>query len=214
MLFIIQRFPSADTSILSIQGGKLQPVTAGTTDITITAASGAKATCAVTVQQAPTEITMQDITVTAGKTTKITLTTTPAKCDVGNTWTYAVSDTAIAKVADDGTVTGVAAGKATLNVTNELGQTVTCTVTVNKAAAKTTTKTNGTTSATVSGTGSTAAAATTSGTGTTTSPAQQPAPAPDPAPAPAPDPAPGQVIHDSPGVQLDPSAGDPCDDLT
>jgi uncharacterized protein YjdB len=187
---------SSDSDVLVVNGKAIVPVTAGTATLTITADSGVKGSCTVTVRQAPAEITLKNISVAAGKTAKLALTTAPAKCEVGNTWTYTVANTRVATVDNDGVVTGVAEGSTTLTAQNELGQAVSCTITVSKTAAKTTAKASGTTSAT------------TSGTGTATSPA------PDPVPAPAPDPAPGQVIHDSPGVQLDPNAGHDVGDLT
>jgi uncharacterized protein YjdB len=192
---------SSDSDVLVVNGKAIVPVTAGTATLTITAESGVKGSCTVTVRQAPAEITLKDISVAAGKTAKLTLTTAPVKCEVGNTWTYTVANTRVATVDNDGVVTGVAEGSTTLTAQNELGQAVSCTITVSKTAAKATAKTSGTTSA---------AAATTSGAGTTTSPATQPAPDP----APAPDPTPEQVIHDSPGVQLDPNAGNDAGDLT
>ena len=71
-----------------------------------------------------------ELTLTVGQTEKLTATVEPSNATNKNV-SWSSSDTAVATVASDGTVTAVGAGTATITVTTEDGnKTATCTVTV------------------------------------------------------------------------------------
>ncbi|MGV3155528.1 Ig-like domain-containing protein [Staphylococcus simulans] len=120
-------FASSDAAIATVDNtGKVTAVKPGAADITVTTKDGSKtAKCALTVTAktiAVTGVTIAPKTasVEVGKTTKVTGTIAPANAtDKG--MTYKSSAVAIATVSDDGTVTGVAAGEATITVTTKDG---------------------------------------------------------------------------------------------
>lgn len=78
----------ADEKIAPVLNKKLTPVAAGETEITVTAANGVTATAKITVQQAPTEITLKDGSLQVGYSGKMLPITVPAKVDVGAEFTY------------------------------------------------------------------------------------------------------------------------------
>ncbi len=124
---------SSNESIASVSNGKITAVKAGTATITATiAGTDKKATVAVTVT-APvpaTSITLSDLSITLkkGETKKITYTIAPENStDTEVEW--ASSDTSIATVAQDGTITAVKAGTANITATVK-GRTVKATLVV------------------------------------------------------------------------------------
>ena len=116
--------------------GKVTGVAAGETTITVTTEDGGKtATCKVTVKAAAvavTGVTLNKTALTLNIGANETLTATVAPADATNqkvTWESDKPE--IASVDDNGKVTGVAAGEATITVTTEDGgKTATCKVTV------------------------------------------------------------------------------------
>lgn len=112
------KWSSSDTTVATVgDDGTITAVKEGTA--TITAQSGDKtATCAVTVKLvliAVEGITldMDTLTLEVGKTGKLTATVTPDNAD-NKIVKWSSSDTAVATVGDDGTVTAVKAGTATI----------------------------------------------------------------------------------------------------
>ena len=84
--------------------------------------------CTVTVKAREVEMSAETLSATAGDAAqKLTVTITPADADAEITWES--SDTAVATVDEDGTVTFVAEGDATITAKTPYGD-VTCTVTV------------------------------------------------------------------------------------
>ena len=101
-----------------------------------------EATCKVSIIQKVTSITAKNVTVGKNQTAKIEVTTIPT--GLVEDLTY-VSDTPnIATVAEDGTVTGVATGSATIIIKGKISTNVstTCTVTVTKNKNKCNSRTN------------------------------------------------------------------------
>ncbi len=126
---------SSDATIATVDNsGKVTAVKAGSATITVTTTDGSKtATCSVTVTAnsvAVTGITIDktEISKVAGETEKLSATVAPENAtDKKVTWT--TSDAKVASVDENGNVTAVAAGSAT--ITAKAGdKTATCSVTV------------------------------------------------------------------------------------
>jgi len=125
---------SADKNVATVENGKITVVgTTGSTTITAKVeGTEYEATCKVSIIQKVTSITAKNVTVGKNQTAKIEVTTIPT--GLVEDLTY-VSDTPnIATVAEDGTVTGVATGSATIIIKGKISTNVstTCTVTVTK----------------------------------------------------------------------------------
>lgn len=168
----------ADTSIATVAGGKLTPVKAGETELTITA-DGVTKTVKVVVKQAPTVLTAENISVTVGKTAQVSVNTGAENVNVGTTYTYVSSDEGVAKVDESGVVFGAAEGTAVVTVTNELGQSCTLNVEVTKPVTKTKTATKTGTATSASGKTGTATNTNTGSTGSASSSGGSAAPAPE-----------------------------------
>ena len=128
---------SDDTSVATVDAtGKVTAVSAGTATITVTTVDQSKtATCEVTVTAAPVPVSgvslnKDSTSLTVGDTETLTATVKPE--DATNkavTWTS--SNSTVATVDQNGVVTAVAPGTATITVTTQDGNhTDTCTVTV------------------------------------------------------------------------------------
>lgn len=122
---------SSSDAIASVSDGVVTAESAGNATITATAAYGgqtASATCAITVYEPSIELDKATDTVTVNNSTTLTATTIPADAEV--TWTSDDEDTALV---EDGVVSGVAVGSATItaSITIEgISYTDTCEVTV------------------------------------------------------------------------------------
>ena len=126
---------SADTNVVTVENGKITAVgTTGSTTITAKVeGTEYEATCKVSIVQKVTSITAKNVTVGKNQTAKIEVITTPTGLVEDLTYT---SDTpSIATVAEDGTVTGVATGSATITIKGKVSTNIstTCTVTVTKS---------------------------------------------------------------------------------
>ena len=126
---------SADKNIATVENGKITAVgTTGSTTITAKVeGTEYEATCKVSIVQKVTSITAKNVTVGKNQTAKIEVTTTPT--GLVEDLTYASETPSIATVAEDGTVTGVATGSATITIKGKISTNVstTCTVTVTKS---------------------------------------------------------------------------------
>ena len=134
---------SNNTAVASVdQTGKVTGVSAGTATITVTTQDGNKtATCTVTVPDPsadPVAVTGVSLnktstSLTVGATETLTATVAPANA-TNQAVTWSSNNTAVASVDQNGKVTGVSAGTATITVTTQDGnKTATCTVTVSAA---------------------------------------------------------------------------------
>lgn len=120
---------SSDPSVLSVdQNGLVTAHNIGKVTLTLSAGD-ASASCAVTVTVPADSLAFdqESYQVSVGKTLFLPLTALPEGASESYTWES--SDTAIATVGADGTVTGVAPGSATITVTG-VKATASCTVTV------------------------------------------------------------------------------------
>ncbi len=125
---------SSDESVATVdQNGVVTAVAPGSA--VITASAGGKSdSCEVTVQQKPIEITgvefeKDNVSIEVGSSDNLTVTITPegAGDDIDRVFTS--SDESIVTVDEDGKITGIAPGTATITVT--IGDfTATCTITV------------------------------------------------------------------------------------
>ena len=128
---------SSDEAVAKVdQNGKVTAVKAGTATITVTTKDGGKtATCSVTViaKVASVSLDKTSMTLTVGETQTLTATVAPDNAqDKSVTWSS--SDATVATVDQNGKVTAVKAGAATITVTTtDGGKTATCTVTVQAA---------------------------------------------------------------------------------
>ncbi|EBQ4063453.1 Ig domain-containing protein [Salmonella enterica] len=132
---------SSNTAVATVdQTGKVTGVAAGNADITFTTTDGGKVgTTAAVIAVAvivPTSVSMSPAspTTTVGGTVKLSVSITPANStDKTGVWTSATP--AVATVAQDGTVTGVAEGTSEITFTTNSGaKTAKRTVTVGPAA--------------------------------------------------------------------------------
>ena len=126
---------SSNTSVATVNAsGTVTGVKKGTATITASAPSGAKATCTVTVAEAPVEVTgvslnKRTMYLYAGETERLNATLQPSNAtDTTLSWTS--SNTSVATVSSSGTVTARKEGTATITVKTGNGKTATCTVTV------------------------------------------------------------------------------------
>ena len=126
---------TTDASVASVENGKVTALKAGTATITVTTADGGKtATCDVTVKAAyvaVTSVTLDKtaVEIIAGHDLTLTATVNPDNAtDKSVTWT--TSDASVASV-ENGKVTGLTTGTATITVTTTDGSmTAVCEVTV------------------------------------------------------------------------------------
>ena len=105
---------------------------AGKTTVTVKTHNGLKATVTVTVQKAPTKVSLPKKAVTLGVKEALTLTPKIAK-GAHTSFTWTVADSKIATVTKSGKITGKKAGKTTVTVKTHNGKKATVTVTVMKA---------------------------------------------------------------------------------
>ncbi|MGN1154563.1 MAG: Ig domain-containing protein, partial [Agathobacter sp.] len=120
---------SSNTSVATVSNGKITAVAPGTA--TITATCGSKtATCAVTVKQPLSKITLNEtsLTMSVGTSETLTVTYNPSNTTDSKTVTWKSSNTSVATVSN-GKITAIAPGTATITATCG-NKTATCTVTV------------------------------------------------------------------------------------
>lgn len=126
---------SSDSNIATVDNsGKVTGVAAGTATITATSTTDntITASCTVTVEAIPvTGVTLNPATanVQVNGTTTLTANVQPTNA-TNKTVNWSTSDANIATVNNNGVVTGVAAGSATITATADGNKTATCTVTV------------------------------------------------------------------------------------
>lgn len=121
---------SSDSDVATVsESGLVTAVKAGTATITAKVNDETTATCAVTVQEKTTTLISLDkteITLTVGNTEQLTATVNPET----ETVTWSSSDPEVATVSEDGLVTAVKAGTATITAKLNDDTEATCAVTV------------------------------------------------------------------------------------
>ena len=122
---------STDTSVATVEGGKVTAIGGGETEIKATTANGLEAICKVKVEVPLTSISIKtETSIQFGQTEKLEVTYNPVDTTADKTIAWESADEAIAKVSTDGTIEGVGVGETTITATASNGQKVTCKVTV------------------------------------------------------------------------------------
>lgn len=125
---------SSNQSVATVDSNGLATcVAAGTTTITATTDNGLSASATLKVYPVVESVSISntELTLAEGDTYKLTASVVPADAFyTGITWSS--SNTAVATVDKDGTVTAIAPGTATITAKNDSGKSATCKVTVNK----------------------------------------------------------------------------------
>ena len=119
--------------------GKVTAKRAGTAIITAISENGKTASCTITVNKKDTNITITEVrlnksteTLTEGETTTLTATVLPENTTDSKSVSWRSSNSEVATVDANGTVTAKRAGTAVITATSTNGKTAGCTVTVSK----------------------------------------------------------------------------------
>ena len=119
--------------------GKVTAKSAGTAIITAISENGKTASCTITVNKKDTNITITEVrlnksteTLTEGDTTTLTATVLPENTTDSKSVSWRSSNSEVATVDANGTVTAKRAGTAVITATSTNGKTAGCTVTVSK----------------------------------------------------------------------------------
>ena len=117
--------------------GTVTAKSAGIAIITATSENGMTASCTITVEKKLIPITevyldKSSATLTEGDTATLTATVLPENTTYSKDVSWSSSNSAVATVDANGTVTAKSAGTAVITATTENGKTASCTVTVNK----------------------------------------------------------------------------------
>ena len=131
------RWSSNNTSVATVENGTVTAVSGGNATITVTTEEGNHtARCEVTVTVSATGVTLSQTELPLAKGATATLTATVAPSDATNQKvSWSSNNTAVA-IVENGTVTAVSAGNATITVTTEDGNhAATCSVTVEATSA-------------------------------------------------------------------------------
>ncbi len=126
------KWSSSDESIAKIsQDGTITALTRGKTTITATTENGTTASCDVTVTREIGSVILDksSISLDKGESTKITA-TIPTDTDGDKTISWTTSDSSVATVSNDGTVTAVNRGEAIITATTANGKKAICAVNV------------------------------------------------------------------------------------
>ncbi len=127
---------SSDTSIVTVNNGKIKGVKVGTATITVESNNGKKATCTVTVIKKDTTIPVSKITLNKlalkmgiGAEEKLIAYINPSNATNQHlTWTS--SDPSVVSVTGDGAVKALKAGRSTITVKSNNGKTAICNILV------------------------------------------------------------------------------------
>lgn len=122
---------SDPTTVQVDQSGNIHAVKSGKATIRVTDQKGKRIECVVTVTNKLKSLSLSENKLELkGKTEKkLSVTLTPGDAD-DEKFTWSSSDEKVVKVSNDGTVTTVSCGEATITVKSEIGLTDTCKVTV------------------------------------------------------------------------------------
>ncbi len=132
----VGRFTVDDSTVATVDAsGKITGVKKGETTVRFTTVTGLSASCKVTVMAPPSEITLNKTELTLGVNDQSQLSATYGTFEMGTT-TYASVNPEIATVTEDGKITAVEKGVATIIATTNSGLTASCIVTVVPAPAQ------------------------------------------------------------------------------
>ena len=125
---------SSDNSIATVSNGTVTAIKPGTVTITAKTSNGKVATCKVVVNNpyiAVTDIKLNitNSTIKVGETISLVATITPANA-TNKSVTWSSSDNSIATVSNNGVVTGIKAGTATITAKSSSGKIATSKITV------------------------------------------------------------------------------------
>ena len=131
------RWSSNNTSVATVENGTVTAVSGGNATITVTTEEGNHtARCEVTVTVSATGVTLSQTELPLAKGATATLTATVAPSDATNQKVRWSSNNTAVAIVENGTVTAVSAGNATITVTTEDGNhAATCSVTVEATSA-------------------------------------------------------------------------------
>ncbi len=122
---------SSNSSVVKVtQSGKITAVNEGTANITVTHESGLKAVCRVTVNPIPKTLALDKDTLTLFTDDTYTLQKSFTPSDAKAKYTWSSSNAQVAAVDNNGKVTALSAGTATITLRSNNGLTATCDVTV------------------------------------------------------------------------------------
>ena len=118
-------FATSNPKIVTVTSdGVITGVKKGTAKVTLSTPNGLSAVCAVSVVKAPSSVKLSPANLTLAVGTSKKLTATPSVV------TWSGYDPAVISVEDDGTVTGLSAGRTSVTATTYNGKKATCSVTV------------------------------------------------------------------------------------
>lgn len=123
---------SSNNAVATVNNGSVQAVKAGTATITVKTQHGFTATCTVTVTEIePVGITLNQAAFNLNEGEKATVIAYVAPRNVSNNAvTFTSSNSTVASVNNDGVITAVKAGTATITAKTVNGKTASCTVNV------------------------------------------------------------------------------------
>ena len=129
---------SSNTGVAKVENGVITALKAGTAIVACKTSNGKIAKCKVTVKAAPTSVALNPtaLRLSAGGMSFRLVSTVKPSGIIDGAVTYASSNTSVAKVGADGTVTTVNAGTANITATTYNGKTASCAVTVTPKPAK------------------------------------------------------------------------------
>ena len=125
------KWSSTDTSVATVENGKVTAIGGGETEIKATTVNGLEAICKVKVEVPLTSIAIKtETSIQFGQTEKLEVTYNPVDTTADKTIAWKSNDESIVKVSTNGTIEGVGVGETTITATASNGQEVTCKVTV------------------------------------------------------------------------------------
>lgn len=129
------KWTSSNEAVATVHGGTVNARSAGTADITVSAEDGASQVCRVTVTDkliTTISLSVKSIRLGLGKTVQINATYSPADASqTGLSWSS--EDESIAKVDENGFVTGCSDGTTNIICRSSNGVSASCAVTVSEA---------------------------------------------------------------------------------
>ena len=125
---------SSNTKVATVSsGGTVTAKGEGTANITVKTAGGQKAVCKITVKKAPASMTLNKTSIILGKGEAYTLTASPNSGAASLKRTWKSSNSKVVKVDENGKITAVGTGTATITVTSFNGKVKSCKVNVKAA---------------------------------------------------------------------------------